>query len=106
MNTKQLISGIALTSMMAIGASSATAGNPFSAKCMDNGYKNTAACKKADAKCGEGKCGGTAKKADAKCGEGKCGGTAKKADAKCGEGKCGGTAKKSDAKCGEGKCGG
>jgi uncharacterized low-complexity protein len=61
-------------------------------------HKAPSATKTADAKCGEGKCGGSASKtkkaADAKCGEGKCGGSASKkektADAKCGEGKCGG----------------
>lgn len=73
MNTKQIVSSVALTSLMALGAS-AHAESPFSAKCMDSGYQNTSECKKADAKCGEGKCGGTAdKKSDAKCGEGKCG---------------------------------
>lgn len=75
MNTKQIISSVALTSLMALGAN-AQAENPFSAKCMDSGYQNTTECKKAEAKCGEGKCGGastTDKKSDAKCGEGKCG---------------------------------
>lgn len=95
MNTKHIVSGIALTSMMAIGGV-AHAENPFSAKCMQNGYQNSTECKKADAKCGEGKCGGATtntKKADAKCGEGKCGGatSSKKSEAKCGEGKCGGS---------------
>jgi len=56
--------------------------------------------KKAEKKCGEGKCGD--KKAEKKCGEGKCGD--KKAEKKCGEGKCGD--KKAEKKCGEGKCGG
>ncbi len=46
--------------------------------------------KAAEAKCGEGKCGGD-KAAEKKCGEGKCGG-AKDAEKKCGEGKCGGDA--------------
>lgn len=112
---KQSLNTLALGSAMAIGAcmtacASTDNANPFQANEMNNGYETAA--KKADAKCGEGKCGG--KKADAKCGEGKCGSakttTAKKADAKCGEGKCGSaktpTTKKADAKCGEGKCGG
>ena len=47
---------------------------------------------------------------EAKCGEGKCGGSKDKSDeAKCGEGKCGGNKPDSDksgeGKCGEGKCG-
>lgn len=89
--------------------------SPFAMSAMAQGYQNkpvkcakndknclnqTAATKKADAKCGEAKCGGVTtpvtKKADAKCGEAKCGGTAKapvskKAEAKCGEAKCGGS---------------
>lgn len=119
---KQTLNTLALTSMAAMGlsisacASDNSKANPFEAKEMDTGYE--VAAKKADAKCGEGKCGGKAsteaKKADAKCGEGKCGANAtaaeKKADAKCGEGKCGGkvttSEKKAEAKCGEGKCGG
>ena len=51
-----------------------------------------------EAKCGEGKCGGSMKK-DAKK-DGKCG------TGKCGEGKCGDSMKKGakDGKCAEGKC--
>lgn len=77
MKTKHIVSGLAISSIMAISASaSAGTTNPFSAKCMSNGQATSTACKKADAKCGEGKCGATthSKKADAKCGEGKCGG--------------------------------
>lgn len=69
--------------------------SPFAMSAMAQGYQNkpvkcakndknclnqAAATKKADAKCGEAKCGGTAKapvskKAEAKCGEAKCGGS-------------------------------
>ena len=72
---KQLITGLALSSLLATGAVSAA---DMNAKQMEQGYKNTAeqASKKAEAKCGEGKCGGD-KKAEAKCGEGKCGGDKK-----------------------------
>lgn len=78
------------------------ADNPFAMAKLDSGYQLAQADKKADGKCGEGKCGGTKKaddkKKDGKCGEGKCGGDKKaaddkKKDGKCGEGKCGGTKK-------------
>lgn len=80
--------------------------SPFAMNAMAQGYQNQDAksikCAKSDKKC--------TKKAEAKCGEGKCGGastttTTKKVDGKCGEGKCGGS-KTTEAKCGEGKCGG
>lgn len=90
--------------------------SPFTMNAMAQGYQNQPAkCAKSDKKCAT-QAKKANKKAEAKCGEGKCGGTAaaagttKKADAKCGEGKCGGTAttapKTTEAKCGEGKCGG
>lgn len=92
-----------LGSIVLAGAASA---NPFVATTMAKGYQ-TKACdpkttncqsKQATASCGGKKasasCGATAtKKADAKCGEAKCGAkpakTTKKAEAKCGEAKCG-----------------
>ena len=68
--------------------------NPFGMKNMESGYMQVA-----DAKCGEGKCGGKDK---AKMKEAKCGEEHKKAH----DGKCGGDHKSKEAKCGEGKCGG
>lgn len=85
MKKSTALATVAVSSLLAISAANA---NPFVA----TAAKQPVAAKKADAKCGEGKCGGKkqVKKADAKCGEAKCGGHSKKADAKCGEGKCGG----------------
>ncbi|MDP2171314.1 MAG: hypothetical protein Q8J96_12920 [Rhodocyclaceae bacterium] len=78
------------------------ADSPFGMQKLDSGYQLAQADKKADGKCGEGKCGGDKKPAektkDGKCGEGKCGGDKKAADKKPAE-------KKKDGKCGEGKCG-
>ncbi len=72
------------------------AGNPFAVQSLDRGYMVAAAGEKAaEAKCGEGKCGGknestkpapaTADAEDAKDAK-----DAKVKEAKCGEGKCGG----------------
>lgn len=83
---------IGLASMSIANAQS----SPFSATKLDSGYNlaghhmdSTVKDKKADGKCGAGKCGG--EKADKKA-DGKCGGEkgSKKADGKCGAGKCGG----------------
>lgn len=84
------------------------AGNPFAMQKLDSGYQLAAADadKKADGKCGEGKCGADKKadmkKKDGKCGEGKCGAgmkaESKKKDGKCGEGKCGANMKSEEKK--------
>ena len=92
-----LTSGSALALSMALSGGVHAEANPFQATDLGNGYMQLA-----EAKCGEGRCGGS-KAGEAKCGEAKCGG-AKASEAKCGEGRCGGS-KASEAKCGEGKCG-
>lgn len=93
----------AVAASLAIGSMAQAADNPFAMQKLGAGYQLAQADKKADGKCGEGKCGGTMqpaddKKMDGKCGEGKCGGAKpasddKKKDGKCGEGKCGGVKK-------------
>jgi uncharacterized low-complexity protein len=95
-----LTTGAAVATSFAIGSVAQAADNPFAMQKLDAGYQLAQADKKADGKCGEGKCGGAKKAADDK-----------KKDGKCGEGKCGGDKKaaddkKKDGKCGEGKCGG
>ena len=101
------IIGAAFATSMSASASADITSNPFSMSDLSTGYMVAMGSKeekKAEGKCGEGKCGDT-KKAEGKCGEGKCGDT-KKAEGKCGEGKCGDTKKaKPEGKCGEGKCG-
>jgi len=72
------------------GISTASADSPFAMTSLESGYMV------AEAKMGEGKCGGDkAKAAGEKMGEGKCGGDKAKAagEGKCGEGKCGGSKK-------------
>jgi len=62
--------------------------SPFEMNTLESGYMLDAA----EAKCGEGKCGGDKKGKEGKCGEGKCGGDKKgkkDKEGKCGEGKCG-----------------
>ena len=101
---------IALGTTFAISLSTSpvvnAADNPFNMTDLGSGYmvaeEGSCGDKKAEGKCGEGKCGDK-KKAEGKCGEGKCG-DKKKAEGKCGEGKCG-DKKKAEGKCGEGKCG-
>ena len=94
----KLATGAALAGFT-FGSVAQAADNPFAMQKLDAGYQLAQADKKADGKCGEGKCGGAKKaddkKKDGKCGEGKCGGDKKAADDK-----------KKDGKCGEGKCGG
>jgi len=107
-----LTTGTALALSVIGNSAMAAQTNPFVMTELNQGYAVAAA----EAKCGEGKCGGNkdAKQAEGKCGgskgesadkkygEGKCG------EGKCGEGKCGGNkeTKPTEAKCGEGKCGG
>ncbi|MBS3935064.1 MAG: hypothetical protein KGZ43_02735 [Sulfuritalea sp.] len=100
--TLALAAGAAFVATTAFAPLASAADNPFGMAKLDSGYQLAQADKKADGKCGEGKCGGAKKvddkKKDGKCGEGKCGGDKKaaddkKKDGKCGEGKCGGTKK-------------
>jgi len=100
MTRKNSIKSISLTTGTALALSvmgnSAMAAqtNPFVMIELNQGYAVAAA----EAKCGEGKCGGNK---ETKPGEAKCGGSKdESADKKSGEGKCG------EGKCGEGKCGG
>jgi uncharacterized low-complexity protein len=90
-----LVTGAALAMSVSAGASAAADVNPFGMTELSQGYQLAGN----EAKCGEGKCGGSKQKSsEAKCGEAKT----KAAEAKCGEGK----AKAAESKCGEGKCGG
>ena len=70
------VGGAFAVSMAALPAVDA-ADNPFAMESLKSGYQVAAEeDKKADGKCGEGKCGGSKtadKKTDGKCGEGKCG---------------------------------
>ncbi|MEW6292510.1 MAG: hypothetical protein AB1544_04300 [Pseudomonadota bacterium] len=103
--TLTLAAGAAFAATTAFAPLASAADNPFGMAKLDSGYQLAQADKKADGKCGEGKCGADKakpkaddKKKDGKCGEGKCGGDKKAADpkmkdGKCGEGKCGGTKK-------------
>ena len=96
----------AVGALMAVGMTSAVSAdtNPFDMQQLDSGYMQLAGGheKKAEGKCGAGKCGHD-KKAEGKHGAGKCGHD-KKAEGKCGAGKCG-HEKKAEGKCGAGKCG-
>ncbi|MBC7946218.1 MAG: low-complexity protein [Burkholderiales bacterium] len=99
--------GSALAASLAAMPIANAAGNPFALESLSSGYQVADGDKKADGKCGEGKCGASKaegaadKKADGKSGEGKCGATShgptsasdKKVDGKCGEGKCGASKK-------------
>lgn len=73
---------VAFAATTAFAPLASAADNPFGMVKLDSGYQLAQADKKADGKCGEGKCGGDKKPADDK-----------KKDGKCGEGKCGGTKK-------------
>ncbi len=79
--TLALATGAAFATTVALAPLAHAADNPFGMAKLDSGYQLAQADKKADGKCGEGKCGGTKKaddkKKDGKCGEGKCGGTKK-----------------------------
>lgn len=95
---KLAVMGSALAVSVIASSAVSAAENPFAMQSLKSGYQvgaDEAKDKKADGKCGEGKCGASKtsdKKADGKCGEGKCGASTssdKKADGKCGEGKCG-----------------
>lgn len=72
-----LASGSVLAASLLAPAAHAASDNPFAAKQLSAGYQLAQADKKADGKCGEGKCGANKpaadKKKDGKCGEGKCG---------------------------------
>ena len=115
MKKSTVLTSLALGSLVTL--SGCANGNPFSAEPMKDGYQNTSKVKEASCaghmnKKAEGSCAGHAtdmdKKADGKCGEGKCGADGKKMDKKA-DGSCAGHAsamdKKADGKCGEGKCG-
>lgn len=88
---KSNILSIAMGSVLATSALgtavAAQVENPFGAVVLEQGYQLAQNDKKADGKCGEGKCGSTAteEKHDKKS-DGKCGGDKedKKAEAKCG----------------------
>lgn len=100
--------GSAFVAGVAMAPLANAAESPFALKSLQSGYMVAAdtPAKAAEAKCGQGKCGGmmsgaTAPKAgEAKCGQGKCGGmkseaaAPKSGEAKCGQGKCGGMPKK------------
>jgi uncharacterized low-complexity protein len=98
-----LATGAAFAATAVLSPAALAADNPFGMTKLGSGYQLAQADKKADGKCGEGKCGADKakpkaddKKKDGKCGEGKCGGDKKAADpkmkdGKCGEGKCGAT---------------
>lgn len=101
----KLATGMTVAASFAMGSLAHAADNPFSMQKLDGGYQLAQADKKADGKCGEGKCGGTRKAEEKKPAD-------KNADAKCGakskDGSCGGAKaedKKKDGKCGEAKCG-
>jgi uncharacterized low-complexity protein len=94
----QLVAGAAVAASFAIGSVAHAADNPFVMQKLDSGYQLAQADKKADGKCGEGKCGG-AKKAEEKKKDGKCG------EAKCGADKKAGDDKGKEGKSGEAKCG-
>lgn len=110
MKTSTILSSLALGSLVTL---SGCANNPFAAEPMQDGYQNSSKAKdggcSANMKKADGSCGGSMdKKADGKCGEGKCGADAKDMNKKA-DGSCGGHAmdmdKKADGKCGEAKCG-
>lgn len=100
--------GSAFMAGMAMAPLAGAAANPFVLQGLQGGYMVAAdtTAKAAEAKCGQGKCGGmmsgaaAPKAGEAKCGQGKCGGMKseaappKAAEAKCGQGKCGGMPKK------------
>lgn len=102
MNKSSILTSLALGSLVTL--SGCATNNPFSTKPMHDGYQNSSKAKEGSCaahkmdKKADGSCAGHAttmdKKADAKCGDAKCGAdlkkTAKKADGKCGEAKCGG----------------
>lgn len=100
------LAGAAFAAASSFAPLASAADNPFGMTKLDSGYQLAQADKKADGKCGEGKCGGAmkaeSKKKDGKCGEGKCGtsmsGDKKPADDKKKDGSCGG--KKQDGACG------
>jgi uncharacterized low-complexity protein len=99
--------GSAFIAGMAVAPMANAAGNPFALQSLQSGYMVAAdtPTKAAEAKCGQGKCGGmkadaaAPKAGEAKCGQGKCGGmkadaaAPKAGEAKCGQGKCGGIKK-------------
>lgn len=112
MTRKNSIKSISLTTGTALALSvmgnsaMAAQSNPFVMTELNQGY----AVATAEAKCGEGKCGGNkeAKSTEANGGSKDESAEKKSGEGKCGEGKCGGNkeTKPTEAKCGEGKCGG
>ena len=101
--------GSAFMAGMAMVPLANAAQDPFALQSLQFGYMvadNHMGGKGAEAKCGQGKCGGMKSEAaapkagEAKCGQGKCGGMKSEAappkagEAKCGQGKCGGMPKK------------
>jgi uncharacterized low-complexity protein len=95
--TLTLATGAAFAATVALVPAANAADNPFGMVKLDSGYQLAQADKKADGKCGEGKCGGTMKAEDKrpagdKKKEGSCGGSKeasggkgdKKQDGACG----------------------
>lgn len=94
-------SALLLTTAMSVSAAQT---NPFASQTLPQGYMQLASSH-AEAKCGEGKCGGSkAKTASCDDMDKECDHKMKQ-EAKCGESKCGADKKSTEAKCGEGKCG-